>query len=240
MVFAICVLPWLIRAQTAGQFKFECTEQDIERFGLVCSEDRPCAVFLDLASVEAFASRIFVAGNVHTVSTTLSGILLMSDDNGKSWSEPNGRIGAAALDQIQFADFEHGWVSGVDIEPLPRDPFILITADGGKTWRKQALFDETRFGTVHQFWFESAKNGELIFERSQGAAPFERLETTDGGESWSVRESGSKAMRLAKAPAKENATLRVRANSKALQIERRTTQNWEVVASFPIQVGECK
>jgi photosystem II stability/assembly factor-like uncharacterized protein len=42
----------------------------------------------------------------------------------------------AGLDRIQFIDFENGWVSGEVQHPLPRDPFLLATTDGGKTWQR--------------------------------------------------------------------------------------------------------
>src|SRR5678816_2368984 len=162
----------LLAAQDATRevtrVEYACTAEDVEKFGLTCSEEEPCEVFLELASVEGVGSTIFVVGNLHTLTTTLYGVLLMSGDGGKTWTEPNPRIQAAALDQIQFPDFQHGWASGVTVEPLARDPFFLVTADGGKTWRRRLIFNETRYGSVQQFWFDSAKSGQLILERSQG------------------------------------------------------------------------
>jgi len=54
---------------------------------LTCSEDEPCDVFLELASVEGVGSTIFAAGNLHTVTTTLYGVLLASGDGGKTWTK---------------------------------------------------------------------------------------------------------------------------------------------------------
>ena len=178
------------------------------------------------------------------MTTTLYGVLLMSGDGGKTWTEPNPRIEGAALDQVQFPDFQHGWVSGVTVEPLARDPFFLTTADGGKTWRSRLIFNETQYGSVQQFWFDSAKNGQLILERSQGSASvFEIYETSNGGDTWTIQESGTKNPKLAKAPAKDRATWRVRADaaSKTNRIERRTARGgWEAVASFAVRAGVCK
>ncbi len=67
----------------------------------------------ELSSVDGFGANIFVTGNLHTLDTTISGILLTSDDAGKTWSEPAKRVRAAELDQVQFADSQHGWASGV-------------------------------------------------------------------------------------------------------------------------------
>jgi hypothetical protein len=234
----------VLAAQDATRLDYACSAGDVDKFGLTCSEDEPCDVFLELASAEGVGSTIFAAGNLHTVTTTLYGVLLMSGDGGKTWTEPNPRIQGAALDQVQFADFQHGFASGVTEEPLARDPFFLTTADGGKTWRRRPLFNETHYGSIQQFWFDSAKTGQLILERSQGAASvYEIYETANGGDTWTVKESGTKNPRLEKAPAKDSAAWRVRADaaSKTNRIERRATRGaWEGVASFAVRAGLCK
>src|SRR5947207_984041 len=113
----------LLAAQEISKVEYACPEDDVRDFGLTCSEDEPCPVFLELAAVEASGSTAFLSGNLHTDQTTLFGILLATEDGGKTWTEPAKRLRSASLDQIQFADFQHGWVSGVKLEPLPRDPF---------------------------------------------------------------------------------------------------------------------
>jgi len=239
--FLVLLLPLLLAAEDPTRVDYACPAEDVEKFGLICSEDEPCDVFLELGSVEGVGSTIFAAGNLHTLATTLYGVLLMSGDGGKTWSEPIPRIQAAALDQVQFPDFQHGWASGVTVEPLARDPFFLMTADGGKTWRRRPLFNETRYGSIQQFWFDSAKNGQLIFEGSQGS--YEIYETATGGDTWTIQQAGNKTARLAKAPAKDSGTWRVRtdAASKTNRIERRTARgSWETVASFAVRAGVCK
>jgi hypothetical protein len=242
----LCLLlfPLLLAAQDATRVEYSCTAGDVERFGLICSEDEPCDVFLELVSAEGVGSTIFAAGNLHTLNTTLYGVLLVSGDGGKTWTEPNPRIESAALDQVEFADFQHGWASGVMEEPLARDPFFLSTADGGKTWRRRPLFPETHYGSIQQFWFDSARTGQLIFERSQGSRSiFEIYETTNGGDTWTIKESGVKNPRLEKAPTKDGATWRIRtdAASKTNRIERRAARGaWETVASFAVRAGVCK
>ena len=242
--FTLLLFPVLCAAQDALRVEYACPAEDADKFGLICSEDEPCDVFLELVSAEGVGSTIFAAGNLHTVTTTLYGVLLMSGDDGRTWTEPNPRIQAAALDQVQFPDFQHGWASGVMVEPLARDPFFLVTADGGKTWRRRPIFNETKYGSVQQFWFDSAKTGQLILERSQGTASvFEIYETSNGGETWIVKEAGSKNPKLAKAPAKDGATWRIRtdAASKTNRVERRTARaTWEAVASFAVRAGVCK
>jgi len=237
-------LPILLAAEDPIRVDYACPAADVYRFGLTCSEDEPCDVFLELVSAEGVGSTILVVGNLHTVTTTLYGVLLVSGDGGKTWTEPNPRIEGATLDQVQFPDFQHGWASGVMEEPLARDPFFLTTADGGKTWRRRPLFTETRYGSIQQFWFESAKSGQLIFERSKGSSSvFEIYETTNGGDTWTIREAAPKNPKLAKAPAKDSATWRVRtdAASKTNRIERRNSQGtWDAVANFALRAGVCK
>jgi photosystem II stability/assembly factor-like uncharacterized protein len=239
--FSLLLLPVLLAAEDPVHVEYGCPAEDVDKFGLTCSEDEPCDVFLELASVEGVGSSIFAAGNLHTLATTLYGVLLMSGDGGKTWTEPNPRVEGAALDQVQFPDFQHGWASGVTEEPLTRDPFFLVTADGGKTWSRRPLFSETRYGSIQQFWFDSAKSGQLIFEPSQGS--YETYETANGGDTWTIQEAGVKNPHLAKAPAKDSATWRVRADgaSKTNRIERRTARgSWEAIASFAVRAGICK
>jgi photosystem II stability/assembly factor-like uncharacterized protein len=237
------LFPLLLVAQDASRVVYTCTPEDSDKFGLTCSEDDPCDVFLDLASAEGVGSTIFAVGNLHTQTTTLYGVVLLSADDGKTWSEPNPRIPAVALDQVQFPDFQRGYISGVTVEPLARDPFFLVTVDGGKTWRRRPLFTESRYGSIQEFWFDSAKTGELIFEHSQGnQTAYETYETVNGGDTWTIKVAGTKLPQLTKAPSKDNATWRVRADaaSKTDRIERRTARNWQTVARFPLRAGVCK
>src|SRR5207244_658934 len=111
---------------------------------LSCSESEPCPVFLELADFEQVGARIFLTGNLHTATTTIESILLASEDDGKTWTEAAPRIAMAGLDRIQFIDFETGWISGQIQQTQPRDPFFLISHDGGKIWRKQPVWGDAR------------------------------------------------------------------------------------------------
>jgi hypothetical protein len=231
--------PWflLCAALSPAQTKIEyaCPAEDVDSFGLSCSNEDPCPVFLELTSAEGVGAKIFVAGNLHTRSTTLYSILLVSEDGGKTWTEPHKRLRAAALEQIQFIDFSTGWASGQLIEPLPRDPFFLMTTDGGKTWRQKAVFEDSRYGSIAQFWFDSKTTGQLVIHRG---SKHELYQTNTGGESWEVREVTTQAIKLKGAGA--NPTWRLRADGKVFHLERRGSPNWEVVADFAIHVGDCK
>jgi hypothetical protein len=241
-VVAFLVLPFMLAAADTVKFEYACSPEDVEAFGLTCSEQDPCPVFLELASVDSSGARVFLSGNLHTQTTTLYGILLTSEDGGQTWAEANGRLHAASLDEIQFADSQHGWVSGVMLEPLPRNPFLLITADGGKTWLPKLIFDDIRYGSIQQFWFESAKSGELIVEGSKGAGNrYELYQTSNGGESWNLKTAGNKALQLSKVRPKDPGwRVRADAQSKTYRVERRVSEKWEAVATFPVQAGVCK
>lgn len=233
----------LAAAQEPAGFEYTCSEDDIKDFGLTCSEQEPCQVFLEIAQAEASGATVALTGNLHTQTTTLWGLLLVSLDGGKSWTEPAKRVKSAALEHIQFTDPQHGWVSGVMLEPLPRNPFFLVTADGGKTWRRRDLFEDTHFGSIQQFWFDSERSGELILDQSQGAsASFERYTTMTGGDAWEPVEITRTQPRLARAPPRGDPSWRVRADSRSgsYRVERRAAPNWEMIAEFPIIAAECK
>jgi hypothetical protein len=238
---AFIVLALQLRAQPPQKIDKICTAGDVEFFGLTCSEDDPCPVFLELAAVETNGLSLFLTGNLHTVSTTLFALLLKSDDSGKTWTEPQTRIRSAALEQIQFADFQHGWIGGVKLEPLAKDPFLMITADGGATWLPAPLFEDTHFGSIQQFWFDSTTQGQLILDASQGPNKrYELYETKTGGKSWERREAATRETQLAQARPREYASWRLRADANAYRVERKSgAESWETVASFAIHAGDC-
>lgn len=218
-----------------------CSPQDADALGLTCSEDDPCPVYLELSSVEGFGASIFVTGNLHTVDTTMFGLLLSSDDAGKTWTEPVKRIRSAALEQIQFADGQHGWASGMLLDPLPRAPFILSTVNGGQAWRRTQLSNEPSFGSIQQFWFDSASRGQVVVDRSQGrAGEYQLYSTSNGGETWALKASSDEPMRLPGAKSPDKANWRALAEGDSYRVERRTAAGWETLARFPIRAGECK
>ncbi len=236
--------PVLVNKGEPLRVSFACTGADIEAYGLHCTAEEPCRVFLELAAVAAAGSRIFLAGNLHTESVTLESIVLASQDAGQSWQEPFERIRGASLDRIQLLDNEHGWIAGQIVQPLPRDPFFLITGDGGLTWRRRPVFSEPRPGAVERFSFTSATEGVLWIDRSSSGEPeaaYERYETTTGGESWSLREA---RRRLPPAPPGEDSTaagwrLTVDPQTSTYNLERETDGRWVPAARFEILAGEC-
>ena len=220
---------------------YRCTDGDIQWAGLSCSAEEPCPVYLELTAVEAVGSKLFTIGNIHSQTITLYSVLLGSEDAGRTWREPYQRIRGAGLDHLQFADFGNGWVSGESLSPLPGDPFLLITADGGKSWRQHAIFAESRVGTVQQIWFSSSKEGALVFDRgaSSGAERYERLESSDGGETWNIREANRQPLRLKETGAPALWRLQADAKTQAFLLEHVEGTRWTPAASFAVNLGAC-
>lgn len=236
----------LLAQQQPVAVSYSCTADDIEILGLSCSLEEPCPVFLELTSVESAGARLFVAGNFHTDRNTLHSALFASEDGGRTWTEPHQRMRAAGLDQIQFVDFQHGFVSGsVTLGSLPRDPFFLVTTDGGKSFRDRPVFDEGRIGAITHFYFENKNNGSLIFDRTKRPEDGNRYELHDtltGGDTWMPRQMSSKPLTLKRNQlSAEERGWRIRedAKSKTLRIEQKTDK-WIPVAVFSIGAGECK
>ena len=225
--------------------RFQCTDDDIQAFGLGCSPEEPCPIYLELSDVEPVGSQIFVVGNIHSASSTLYSILLASNDNGKTWREAFERVRGASLDRILFVDFEHGWATGGTVQPLPRDPFVLITSTGGKTWRRVPIFDDGRPGSIQQIWFDSRSTGTLTFDRGQSAdgPRYEQYETATGGDNWMLREASDQPVKIKRMPAQTgNADWRLRADAatKSNRIEKQQGGKWTAVASFAVALEPCK
>ncbi len=219
---------------------FECTAEDTQTVGLHCSVEEPCPAFLELSSVEAVGNRLFLTGNLHGAAATFYSILLTSADAGKTWKEGYQRLRSAELDQIQFLDFETGWIAGNYISGTPRDAFFLATNDGGSTWRRLPLFDESRPGEVEKFYFESKTVGALLLD-VRYANRYELFETLTGGASWESRQTSVQPISLPKEGPAGNPAWRLRADAAthAYLVERAETGHWQKMASFLVSAGKC-
>jgi len=95
-----------------------------------------------------------------------------------------------------------GWTSGQALSPLPQDPFLLVTSDGGKTWRQRVIFTESRVGSIQQFQFSAKDSGSLIIDRGPGSegGRYELYESPNAGESWTMRETSDRPIRLKPLP----------------------------------------
>jgi len=229
---------------------YPCAEDDLQWAGMSCDDDTPCPVYLELSSVVPDGAKIIAAGNLHSESATLTSILLLSEDAGATWKEPTPRIRGSALDQVQFYNLQTGWAAGETQYPLARDPFVLLTTNGGGSWRQVAVEEEGSPGSLQRFWFDSAKHGELIIDagKSSEGGRYLSLESETGGDNWMLRGKSDQQPRLLHAPPPgDDSGLRIRPSKdgKAFQIEQRAfdrngAAQWKPVASFLIETAVCK
>jgi photosystem II stability/assembly factor-like uncharacterized protein len=225
---------------------FTCTPDDVQWAGLSCSEDSPCPIFLELTAAASEGDRFFAAGNIHSSAVTLYSVLIGSDDAGRTWREIHPRIRGAGLDHLQFVDGDDGWAAGQQLFPLPEDPFVLLTTDGGKTWRQQPILNEdaeNRFGSIVEFHFGSKTNGGVVIDHGQGddAGRYIFLESSSGGETWQIKEESNKPLHL-KLGSTEPGEWRVLADgaTQSFDLERRLGDRWINRAAFAVKIGACK
>jgi photosystem II stability/assembly factor-like uncharacterized protein len=224
---------------------YTCSADDVQWAGLSCTEDEPCAIFLELSAAEGAGNRILVAGNLHSEAVTLYSVLLASDDGGHTWTEPYQRMRGAALDRIQVLEPNTAWISGAQLFPIPQNPFLLVADDGGKTWTQYPVINESsedRFGVVQQFAFADKDRGSLIVDRAQSGAGqrYALLESRTGGQSWNVVEESPKQPRLKQAPPPSEWRVRVDAPTHSFHVEHRQGTRWISVAAFAVKLEPCK
>jgi len=228
------------------QVPFQCTAEDMTTAGLSCTEEEPCPIYLELTAAEGSGPHIFAVGNIHSAAVTLFTVLLVSDDAGHIWREAADRIRAAGLDRIQLLDAETVWASGDTLSPILQDPFLLLTTDGGKSWRQRAIFGDTRenrYGSILEFYFSAKDNGALVVDRGAGSEGdrYELFDSPNGGESWNIKETSAKAIKLKRPPAAAG-EWRVRADAptQSFHVEHRQGARWTNVASFAVKLTPCK
>jgi hypothetical protein len=223
---------------------FACTEETLHAAGLTCPETEPCPVYLELAALEAVGATLFVVGNLHSSANTFSSIALRSDDGGRTWVEMIDRMPQVVLDAIQFADLSTGWISGQILAQLPRDPFFLVTTDGGKTWKRRPLSDESQVAAIDSFFFENRTDGWMILDRSRSGEPnarYQLFETRTGGDTWMLRQSSGSplALKRSRPPAATGWRLRADGPSKSYRVEKLQGNRWTLVASFLVRLPDC-
>jgi len=222
---------------------YQCTVEDVRWAGLTCSEDDPCPIFLELSAAAGVGARIFSAGNIHSDTVTLYSVLLSSDDSGQTWMQGTDFLRGAGLEHIQFIDNLTGWISGQTLFPIPQDPFFLITADGGVTWHSKPIFNESHFGSIQQFWFDSKTDGNAILDQGPGGDTERYLhyQSLDGGESWLIKEQSNKPLQLKRTAASmANWRARAEAATRSYKIERKQGERWIPVTAFSVRLPACK
>jgi len=196
---------------------FRCTEDDIQWAGMSCSADEPCPSIWNWPPSSRGCA-------LDRVGFSRLAIFIPRRD---ALLRPAGERGCRAhlarglrthprrlLDHIQFFDTELGWISGQALSPLPQDPFLLLTSDGGKTWRQRVIFSESRVGSIQQFHFSAKDSGSLIIDRGPGAegGRYELYESPDAGETWTIRETSDRPFQLKPSPAALPSEWRARAD----------------------------
>ena len=243
LLFLVAATAW-----AADPFRpsYTCTEDDLQWAGMTCSEAEPCPVYLEISHVYPLGRKLFVTGNIHSAQVTLYSILLASDDGGATWREEGERVRGGELDRVQFTNFDTGWVSGQRVTPLPGDPFLLLTTDGGKSWRKHEVLPEGSIGSIQKFWFDSPRSGSLVLDRGVSDGDqmrYSRYETMTGGTSWAIRQSAEKPLDLpqsAAAPEEEIARARGETALKKFVIEKKAAQGWVSVGEIALELAQCK
>ena len=120
--------------------------------------------------------------------------------------------------------------------------FSLITTDGAKTWRHHAIFDDGTAGSILSFWFESPANGSLVLDKGSGNSRYQLFESPTGGDTWTIRESSEKPIRIRSMPPPGTGGWRLQADAKShsFHVEKLYGENWKQLASFLISAGSCK
>ncbi|WP_395068983.1 YCF48-related protein [Paraburkholderia silvatlantica] len=98
------------------------------------------------------------------------GVIIISDDEGKTWRQAREVPVSATLSAVTFVDAQRGWAVG-------QWGVILATTDGGETWQKQRMdlsVDQPLFSVL----FTSEKDGIAVGLWSL------MLATHDGGKTW--------------------------------------------------------
>ena len=223
----------------------DCAYSHFDRAGIVCSEVTPCELFLELTAVEAAGEKVFVIGNMHTASATVSSILLGSDDGGTTWREPVERYSGAALESIRFANDGHGWAMGQQRElDSSSKPVLLATRNAGKRWQRYPISrDEEHTGIIVDFHFDSEDHGMLIIDREKhDGDPFELYESMNGGRSWLIRQITERKPKLRNRPPVEpESDWRVQEDVAAgdYKVEQIRDGEWVARSRFAVQVGVC-
>jgi photosystem II stability/assembly factor-like uncharacterized protein len=101
------------------------------------------------------------------------GHVLISKDEGSSWTQAKAVPTSAMLTGVHFSDARLGWAVG-------HDEVILRTEDGGETWKKVHYAPEAQQPLL-DLWFDNGRHGIAI--GAYGAY----YVTDDGGVTWTRR-----------------------------------------------------
>jgi photosystem II stability/assembly factor-like uncharacterized protein len=106
------------------------------------------------------------------VAVGAHGIVLLSDDEGKTYRQARSVPVSSALTDVYFSDTSHGWAVG-------QWGVVLATDDGGETWKLQRS-DATTDQPLFSVYFSDPHRGWAVGLWSL------MLKTDDGGAHWTV------------------------------------------------------
>ena len=96
-------------------------------------------------------------------------------------------------------------------------------------------------GLIESLHFASATEGTVAVDRGRpGAGRYAALESSNGGETWTLRQSGSTRPRPAAGAPASGWRISVDAASKSFRIERREGNAWHKAAAFAVAAGVCR
>lgn len=138
-------------------------------------KDRPTTK-LQAAEPSTEASHVQILGATRAgkrlVAVGDHGVVLLSDDNGKTFRQAHSVPFNGSLTSVSFADERKGWAVG-------HWGIVLRTQDGGETWsiqRRDMSVDQPLFG----IYFQNVRTGWAVGLWSL------LLHTEDGGLTWNV------------------------------------------------------
>lgn len=125
---------------------------------------------------------------------TESPVILSTSNGGASWeSQDASSAGSVAkLTSVSFADSTNGWAAGISVTNDTQAPVILMTHDGGATWRVQDTQSVVSGWTPYSISFFDTKHGWAVGNvDGQDAGGPVILATNNGGVIWEAQDSGS-------------------------------------------------
>ena len=127
----------------------------------------------------------WVMGRCISIASCLEGPYTTSD-GGRTWAL-KAAPGYTSYRLLAFRDADTGWVIATeDRDECPCERFVLETADGGDTWRRQSTLAVQRGPLVSNLW----TFGERVFITGQGTS----LRSTNGAASFEVMRTPAVAL----------------------------------------------
>jgi photosystem II stability/assembly factor-like uncharacterized protein len=128
---------------------------------------------------------VFVNPTTGWISSFFAGVL-KTQDGGFNWSRLDSNLTAERIESVWFATERLGWAIATSYSGEAPRRVILVTKDGGSSWREQLRADSQPVYFV-DIWFFDAEHGWVV--GSVAGDPL-ILATRDGGEHWETQFRG--------------------------------------------------